>query len=118
MRSNRGFTLIELMVVCAVVAILVGVAAPSLNHFVQTNRLSNETNSLVSALNLARSEAINLRSPVTVCASNTAGDDCGTNNDFSNGLLVQSADGLIVKAIGCFVLRCIRCKHRQCGGGL
>ena len=75
MRSNRGFTLIELMVVCAVVAILVGVAAPSLNHFVQTNRLSNETNSLVSALNLARSEAINLRSPVTVCASNTAGDD-------------------------------------------
>ena len=97
MRSNRGFTFIELMAVCAVVAILVGVAAPSLNHFVQTNRLSNETNSLVSALNLARSEAINLRSPVTVCASNTAGDDCGANNDFSNGLLVQSADGLIVK---------------------
>ena len=63
MRGNRGFTLIELMVVCAVVAILVGVAAPSLNHFVQTNRLSNETNSLVSALNLARSEAINLRRP-------------------------------------------------------
>ena len=65
----RGFSLIELMVTIAVAAILLGIAAPSFQDLVIRNRLATNANQLVTALNLARSEAIKRGFPVTVCKS-------------------------------------------------
>ncbi|MBS3746302.1 MAG: GspH/FimT family pseudopilin [Wenzhouxiangellaceae bacterium] len=65
MISNRsrstcaaGFTLIELMVGIAVLAILLTVAVPSLQKIIRDNRVTAQANELVAMANLARNEAV------------------------------------------------------------
>jgi len=88
-RLPRGFGLIELMIVVAIVVILTMIALPSYQHLIQLNRVSTDTNNLLSAFNLARNEAVARGRPVTVCASasGTACDGTGTDN-WSSGWIV------------------------------
>lgn len=53
-----GFTLIELMVTLALIAILMAVAAPSLSTFQRNAELTSRVNSLLAIINVARSEAM------------------------------------------------------------
>lgn len=53
-----GFTLIELMVALAVLAILTTIATPSFVSFLRNSELTSFTNKLVAAINTARSEAM------------------------------------------------------------
>lgn len=81
-----GFTLIELMVTIAILAIVLTVAVPGFQDFVARNRLAAATNELVSALALARSEAVKRATRVTVSSADwTAGwqvfVDTGTAGD-------------------------------------
>ena len=55
---NRGFTLIELMIVLAVAAILVAVAIPSFRQTIMNNRMASTANGIVGAISFARSEAV------------------------------------------------------------
>lgn len=66
-RFAGGFTLIELLVTLTVLAVVLAIAIPSLQDFLRRNRLAAETNNLVSALAYARSEAVKLGQPVSVC---------------------------------------------------
>ena len=69
-RSN-GFTLIELMVTLAVVALLVVLGAPSLTRFMLDRSVAVTTDTFVSDLRFARSEALKRGQTVSVCiASN------------------------------------------------
>lgn len=72
MKKVCGFTLIELMVTLAVLAILLTVGVPDFQAFIQKNRISAAANTLISALNLARSEAISRGSDVKMIR--TGGD--------------------------------------------
>ncbi len=85
--QNAGFTLIELMIVMVVVAIFVTVGVPNFQNLVSDNRLSTQANSLVSSLQLARSEALKLRTPVSVCRT-TNGTDCAGPGAWETGWLV------------------------------
>ena len=58
MRNNRGFTLIELMVTIAVMAIIAMMAAPSFIQTIRINQLASETRDFVDLLAETRSEAI------------------------------------------------------------
>jgi type IV fimbrial biogenesis protein FimT len=58
MKFCRGFTLLELMVTVAVLAILLTVGVPSFRDLIQNNRVTTQTNELVTALNFARAEAV------------------------------------------------------------
>lgn len=72
-----GFTLIELMVTIAVMAILLGIAVPSFNEAMLGSKLASFANNLSSSALLARSEAIKRNAPVTLCVS-SSGTACGT----------------------------------------
>jgi len=71
-RSLHGFTLVELMVTIAVLAILLMIAVPSFNEAALSSKLNSIANSFVSSAQLARSEAIKRNTPVRLCA----GGDC------------------------------------------
>ncbi len=66
MQSSRGFTLVELMVTIAVVAILAMVAAPSMINLIVKQRLDSTARDLAYTFGLARSQAAALRREVTV----------------------------------------------------
>ncbi|MDI9239898.1 GspH/FimT family pseudopilin [Lysobacter sp. LF1] len=65
----RGVTFVELMVVLVVLAILMGMAVPSFEIVRNSSRLAAQTNELVTAVQLARSEAVTRRQWVSVCRS-------------------------------------------------
>ncbi len=96
MKPNRGFTLIELMIAITVLAILLGIGIPSFRDIIQNNRATAATNELVTALQLARSEAVKRRQNVTVCRRNAAGSACDNGTDWAAGWLVQSG-GTVIK---------------------
>jgi type IV fimbrial biogenesis protein FimT len=75
-----GFTLIEILVTITVAGILMGLAVPAFNSFVQNDRDVGQVNSLVESLNYARSEAVKRASPagVIVCPSADAATCSGT----------------------------------------
>lgn len=81
--SADGFSLIELMVVVAIVAILATVSAPSFSRFMTSSRVTSATNDLVAALHLARSEAVTRNTPVSLCPG--SGAVCAGNTDWSGG---------------------------------
>lgn len=90
-RSILGFTLVELMVTVAIVAILSAIALPSFSNSIRNNRLATMTNEFIGAVNLARSEAVKSNRGAQICASSD-GATCGT--DWSAGWIVWAdADG-------------------------
>lgn len=65
-----GFTLLELMVVLAIVAILATLAAPSFTRLVQSNTMSSAANSFLADMRYARSQSIQRGRSVVMCRSN------------------------------------------------
>ena len=85
--KQSGATLLELMVVLAVSAILLGIGIPGLTALSSSSRLVSATNELVSSLHLARSEAIKRNSRVVMCKSAT-GTSCAASGGWHQGWLV------------------------------
>ncbi len=61
-----GFTLIELMVTIAIVAILLGIGVPSFQGFVAGQRVKTASYDISSALTLTRSEALKRNADVVI----------------------------------------------------
>lgn len=67
----RGFTLIELMVTVAIAAVLVALAAPSLQSFIIRNKFSSIGNEFSGSILRARNEAVSKNICTTMCMSDT-----------------------------------------------
>ncbi len=65
-RINNGFTLIELLVTIAILAIILAFAAPSFVNLIENSRVSTQANTLLTAVNLARSEAVKQGIPMSI----------------------------------------------------
>lgn len=91
--TQRGFTIIELMIAVLVSAVLLTIGVPSFATLIANNRVTAQANELVGGLNLARSEAIKNGQRVSVCSS-TDGSSCAANTDWATGWLVfNDSDG-------------------------
>lgn len=84
-QPKLGFTLLELMVTVAVAAVLVTVATPNLSVWILNNRIVAQINEFSRDINLARSEAVKLGSPVTICNSN---DQLSCAGNWTGGRIV------------------------------
>ena len=87
MKIHSGFTLIELMITLAIVGILLMVGVPSLKTLLQGNQLIASANELISALHVARSEAIKFNTRVSICESSD-GKTCAITGSWKNGWII------------------------------
>lgn len=85
--SQVGFTLLELMITLAIAAILLSVGIPSFSALIKDSHLTVSNNDLVTAFNVARSEAVKRGVRVTVCKSANQ-TSCTTSNGWEQGWLV------------------------------
>lgn len=90
-----GFSLIELLVTMVVAAVLLGVAAPGFVSLVQNNRSTVLANQLVTALNLARTEAIRRGVQINVCSSS---DGATCTGNWVDGWIVIVDGGPVLHA--------------------
>jgi type IV fimbrial biogenesis protein FimT len=90
-----GFTIIELMVALAVLAILVTLIAPNFNDATLSARLNGFASSLVASAQVARSEAIKRNATIALCTS-TDGETCDGSGDWEQGwIVVNQATGTV-----------------------
>lgn len=69
LKKVLGFTLTELMVVVAIVAIIAGIAAPSFAAMIRENTARTQANELLALTHYARSEAIKRQSNITIAVT-------------------------------------------------
>lgn len=93
-----GFTLIELMVTLAVLAIIVAIAAPAFTGLVNSNRLTTQSNELIGGIQMARSEAIKRNARVSFCGSADGAACLADGSTWSQWLVVRDSDGSVLQA--------------------
>src|SRR5215475_11557742 len=89
-KRQNGFTMTELLVTMAIVAILLGIAVPSYRYITNSYRLSGEINSLLGDMQFARAEAIKEGRSVVVCASAAPYTSCSNSTTWNAGWIVFS----------------------------
>lgn len=79
--TQRGFTVIELLVVLVLMGIMMGLAVPAFREFIAAQRVKNTAFDFAAALLLARSEAVKRNTEVAVQQS---------GGDWQNGWAVSA----------------------------
>ncbi|MBD9426802.1 GspH/FimT family pseudopilin [Pseudomonas sp. PDM15] len=95
-RRAQGFSLVELMIVLAIIAIVAAIAIPDYQSSMAANREISASNNLLGAMQFARSEAVTRRTGITVCASSD-GSSCGAS--WSAGGIVRTNAGVVLRTI-------------------
>ncbi len=79
---NRGFTLIELIIVLAIAGILLLVATPNYDSVIIGSKVDKARYSMASSLAYARTEAVKQAGTVSLCRGSSGA--CGTNESVGN----------------------------------
>ncbi len=82
-QNERGFTLLELMIVMAIIAILAGMAVPAYSDYVKKAKYA-EVIAATSGIKLAIEICYSLNVTLTACDDNTSGRGSSTDGDVSD----------------------------------
>jgi type IV fimbrial biogenesis protein FimT len=86
-RCNRGFSLIEVLVTLLVLSVLGSLSVVAFRSIGNSMKLTAATNSFITNLNLARSEAIKRNQRTVVCKSRD-GVSCNSSDGWHQGWIV------------------------------
>ena len=86
-RNYAGFSLIEFVIVIAIMAILLGIAAPAFTAIINDYRISSTINRFNGILSYARSEATKRIQRTMVCKS-ADGNNCDNSIAWHDGWMV------------------------------
>ncbi len=87
-RVNQGFTLVEMIITVAIAAIVLGMGVPGFQQLIRANRTVTEVNRLVTALSLARSEAVKRNATVAMCRASGSNCSLAPGVNWENGWVV------------------------------
>jgi prepilin-type N-terminal cleavage/methylation domain-containing protein len=106
--SQRGFTVIELMVVVFIIALLAGFAGPAMNQLIRSQKVRGAAYDLFADLTYARGEAIARGHNVLISSASgtswiggwsirdtTSGETLRNQDALSSGLLVNGDAGTL-----------------------
>jgi type IV fimbrial biogenesis protein FimT len=86
-KKTPGFTLLEALVVLALLAVLLTLAAPGMSGLRQQHQMQGQAEQLQASLMLARSQAVARQQRVTLCVQGAA-QTCATQGSWAQGWLV------------------------------
>jgi type IV fimbrial biogenesis protein FimT len=89
--ASAGYTMTELVIVMAIVAILAAIGVPTFKYVTASNRIASEINGLLGDMQFARSQAVKQGQSVTVCASSSPYTQCtggGGGSTWQHGWIV------------------------------
>jgi len=94
-KPGQGFSLVELLIALALLAIVLAFAVPNFRQSILNNRVKAATETLISVINMARNEAIAQNKTVILCPNQGAGNSCGT--DYANGVLLLKDNAIFYR---------------------
>lgn len=89
-KNYSGFTLIELMITLVIMSILLAVAAPNFQNWMDSSKMKSIAESMSSAVNLSRSHALKTNSLTNLAIDTSNSGDIWTISDFENNVLYKS----------------------------
>ncbi len=99
MRNNSGFTLIELIIVIAILGAMVAVAIPNFLGFQPKSRLKTAARDLYSELQLAKIRAIRSNSDWAIVFNVAAGDYRVCSSDGGDSLWTGTGNDIVTKTV-------------------
>ncbi|WP_280154313.1 GspH/FimT family pseudopilin [Piscinibacter sp. XHJ-5] len=91
-RGHVGLTLIELMVVIALLAFLLMLGAPSFSTWIQNSRLRSSAESILAGLQQAKAEAVSRNARVRFQFTSTLDDTCALSTSSANWVVNLDPD--------------------------
>ena len=85
--GDKGYSLIEVMVVLALMGLIPALATPVLSAIINSSRINNGAEAIFNSLQLTRSEAAKRNSRVVMCKSST-GQECADSGDWQQGWII------------------------------
>lgn len=102
-KINSGFTLVELMVILVMIGMGMSIAFPSFQAMIARNKIITQTNEVILAINLARSEATRTGGLVSLsAAAATSGNEYGGGFCVVIGTPTDCANGNVIRTFAAF----------------
>ena len=84
----NGFSMMEMLMTLLILGLVAALGVPSLNEFIEDNRLNAAVADIQSAMQTARAEAVGRNARVTLCKKNSDSTNCVTSGGWQQGWLM------------------------------